>query len=85
MRLKGQFEQICNAHCLELLGVLVVHSLNSSESSSIQYWIDSPTHNLDFNYMDCKDDIVQRINFLHQRTSLGYINKTKPYAEKSVY
>lgn len=83
MPLKGQFEQMCNAHCLELLGVLVVHSLNSSESSAIQYWIDSPTHTIDVNYKDCKDDIVQRINFLYQRTN--YINVTKLNSAKHVY
>lgn len=85
MPLKGQFEQICNAHCLKLHGITVVRSLKSSDSKSIQDWIDSSTHSLDFNFKDCKDDIVQRINFLQQRSNLGYINKTKLYETKSVY
>ena len=85
MPLKRQFEQMCNAHCLQLLGVLVVRSLDSSETSSIQNWIDSPNLTIDLNYTDCKDDIVQRINFLHHRPSHKYIDKAKLNEIKSVY
>ena len=68
MPLKGQFEQICNAHCLKLLGISVVNSLNSSESLSIQRWIDEPNCIVELNYKDCTDAIAQRINFIYQRS-----------------
>lgn len=68
--LKGQFEQICNAHCLKLLGISVVNSLNSCETLSIQRWIDEPNCIVELNYKDCTDAIAQRINFIYQRSLL---------------
>jgi uncharacterized protein (TIGR00661 family) len=58
--MKGQYEQLCNAHALEQIGVTSIKSLNRANSEPIRDWLADETFP-EVDFKDEKRSIVQKI------------------------
>lgn len=74
--MKGQYEQRCNAHALELLGIPVIKSLKKKWHPVLQNWLDTDI-TLEIHYPDHTRALVDRMlsDFAGQEGVMGDIKE----------